>query len=146
MKRLAPLNGTNVAAREPMVRASFRLAVLFGFVAQAAWAQAAPVTLRSQGPTADTVPVAATARRVAFTLTNSGADSATYYVACAGLGAAACVTGWADPVRLASGQHVTLMVDYRATRAGRGLVVVRVRDPRSGARASAAFVLTVTGS
>ena len=104
------------------------------------------VALASQGATADTVSVAADAYRVGFTLTNRGADRATYYVACAGVGAAACLTRWADPVRLASGQQVTLAVDYRATRAGRGLVVVRVRDPRSGARASAALLLAVVGS
>jgi hypothetical protein len=104
------------------------------------------VTLAAQGATADTVSVAAVAYRVGFTLTNRGADSATYYVACAGLGAAACATGRADPIRLAPGQQVTVAVDYRATRAGRGLVVLRVRDPRSGARASAALLLTVVGS
>ena len=104
------------------------------------------LTLAAQRATADTVSVAPDAYRVGFTLTNRGADSATYYVACAGLGAAACVTAERDPIRLAPGQQFALTVDYRATRAGRGLVVVRVRDPRSGARASAALLLAVVGS
>ncbi len=103
------------------------------------------VTLASQGASPDTVSVAAVAYRAAFTLANRGADSATYYVACVGVGAAACVTA-ERPIRLAPGERFALTVDYRATRAGRGLVVVRVRDPRSGARARAALLLTVIGS
>ena len=103
------------------------------------------VTLARQGATADTVSFAASAYRAAFSLTNRGADSATYNVACVGVGAAACVTP-ERPIRLAPAQQFALTVDYRATRAGRGLVVVRVRDPRSGARASAALLLTVVGS
>lgn len=103
------------------------------------------VTLARQGASSDTVSAAASAYRAAFTLTNRGADSATYYVACVGVGAAACVTPERS-IRMASGQQFALTVDYRATRAGRGLVLVRVRDPRSGARASAALLLTVVGS
>ena len=103
------------------------------------------VTLARQGASGDTVAVAASAYREAFTLTNRGADSATYYVACVGVGAAACVTP-ERPIRVAPGQQFALTVDYRATRAGRGLVVVRVRDPRNGARARAALLLTVVGS
>lgn len=106
---------------------------------------AGQVTLARQGASADTVSVAADAYRAAFTLTNRGADSATFYVACVGVGAAACVTP-ERPIRLAAGQQFALTVDYRATRAGRGLVVLRVRDPRSGARGSAALLLTVVGS
>jgi hypothetical protein len=93
-----------------------------------------------------TVAVRAEAYRVRFTLTHRGADSVTYHVACSGGGAAPCVAVSADSLRLAPGQQVTLAVDYRATRAGRGLVVLRVRDPRTGVRASIALLLTVTAS
>lgn len=104
------------------------------------------VTLVRQGASPDTVAVAASAYRAGFTITNRAADSATYYIGCVGLGAAACVTAARDSIPLAPGQQVTMQVDYRATRAGRGLVVFRVRDARSGARASAALLLSVTGS
>jgi hypothetical protein len=129
---------------------SLRTCVL-GFVASSVlsfWpgSVAGQVTLARQGATADTVSVAANAYRAAFTLTNRGADSATYYVSCVGMGAAACVTAERDSIHLAPSQQFALTVDYRATRAGRGLVVVRARDPRSGARASAALLLTVVGS
>jgi hypothetical protein len=128
-------------------RIAAALTVLLLLLAPAAVAaQTAAVALAAEGATADTVPVKADPYRLRFTLTNRGADSATYYVACAGLGAAACVSAPRDPVRVAPGQQVVLVVDYRATRAGRGLVVLRVRDPRTGARASAALLLTVTGS
>ena len=109
-------------------------------------AQTAQPTLATQGATVDTVSVATDPYGVRFTLTNTGAETATYYVTCAGLGAATCASAPADPVRVAPGQQVTLAADYRATRAGRGLVVLRVRDPRTGARASAALLITVTGS
>jgi hypothetical protein len=114
--------------------------------ARAVSAQTGSVTLAAQSGTADTVSVAATPYRVGFTLTNRGADSATYYVACAGLGTAACATAPTDPLRVAAGQQVVVAVDYRTTRAGRGLVVLRVRDLRSGARASAGLLITVLGS
>lgn len=103
------------------------------------------VTLARQGATADTVAVAAAAYRAGFTLTNRSADSATYYVGCVGVGAAACVTAERS-IRLPPGQQFALAIDYRATRVGRGLVVVRARDPRNGARATSALLLTVVGS
>jgi hypothetical protein len=126
-------------------RVSLGFALLLA-TASVAVAQTGSVTLASQGAAADTVPASATPYRVGFTLTNRGADSATYSISCTGLGVAACATAPTDPVRVAAGQQIALAVDYRATRAGRGLVVLRVRDPRTGARASASLLLSVTGS
>ena len=120
--------------------------VLLLTTASVSVAQTGSVTLVSQEAAIDTVAVSANPYLAHFTVRNAGADSATYSTVCTALGAVACAGGTASSVRLGPGQQATLNITYRATRAGRGLVVLRVRDPRSGTRASAALLLTVTGS
>lgn len=107
-------------------------------------AQARTLTLTPDSAGPLTLALAADPYRLRLDLTQRGADSATVEVACQGMGAVTCDAGPGPQLALRAGVTSALTFAVRPTRPGRGLVMVRVRDPLTGARTSAALLVTVT--
>ena len=107
-------------------------------------AQARVLTLTADSAGPLTLTLASDAYRLRLDLTQVGADSATVEVACQGMGAVTCDAGPGPQLALRAGARSALTFAVRPARPGRGLVMVRVRDPLTGARTSAALLVTVT--
>ena len=124
--------------------AALAAALLLLLTPAGASAQARTLTLTPDSAGPLTLALAADPYRLRLDLTQVGADSATVEVACQGMGAVSCDAAPASRLRLGTGAPSALTFAVRPTRPGRGLVMVRVRDPLTGARASAALLVTVT--
>ena len=143
IREIAAVSMPRLLARLPAALAAAPLLLL---TPAGVSAQARTLTLTPDSAAPLTLAVSADAYRLRFDLTQLGADSATIEVACAGMGAVACVSAPARTLRLGPSEGRVIEVAYRATRPGRGLVVLRARDPRSGTRAIATLLVTVLGS
>lgn len=103
----------------------------------------ATIRLAVASPVPDTVPAGAETHRLRFTLENAGRERSAFAVACVGLGAVECLTPTPPSPELDAGMGGVLEIDVRAPRPGHGLVVVRLLNPATGARARASLLFTV---
>lgn len=103
----------------------------------------AAIRLAVESSVPDTLPAGTETHRLRFTLENAGGERSAFAAACVGLGAVECLTPTPPSPELDAGTAGVLEIEVRAPRPGHGLVVVRLLNPATGARARASLLFTV---